>query len=307
MQADNASTMGTAVDGPAGDCRRRDNERRGLAAEWEVATRWPGNGPFGATKAKRKARTLDTSYDSLFSSSFITLLEKSPSTRPTVCTKVTAENVGSGSVPYDFRLQGANPQQHLPIGQSFNSPGQQSGGYQLGRGQSPGAFSMFALAGALPDYTSSTPSQMSHHDPQRFLTGNPGGASPYSQNTVNTPNFPLHPSQYGSAYQYGQVQQSPQTPSGGPSPIHASYSSGTYFAPQQQQQQYAYYPGHYGQPGQTQSGSYSSYGSGGSQGYGQQAGEMGRPMHSGYGPGSYSSYGSPGPYPRSGSMPGKLL
>ncbi|KAK4698037.1 hypothetical protein P7C71_g129, partial [Lecanoromycetidae sp. Uapishka_2] len=199
------------------------------------------------------------------------------------------ENVGAGNVPYEFSPQGPTHLQHLPGGQPLHAPGQQSGGYQLGRGQSPGAFSMSGMAGALPDYQSSASSQMSHHDQQRFLAGTQsgGGASPYSQNTINTANFPVHPSQYGSAYHYGQVQQSPQSASGGPSPIHASYSGGTYFAPQQQQ--HAYYPGQYGQISQTQAGPYPSYGSAGNQGYEQQPGEMGRQMHSGYAPGPFSS------------------
>jgi hypothetical protein len=164
---------------------------------------------------------------------------------------------------------------------------------------------MSGMAGALPDYQPSTQSQMSQHDQQRFITGTPGGVSPYSQTSINTANFQVHPSQYGSAYQYGQVQQSPQTQSGGPSPIHPPYSAGAYFP--SQQQQFAYYPGQYGQLGQPQHGSYSSYGPGASQVYGQQSGEMGRHMHSGYSPSAYSSYGSSGPYLRPGSMPGKRL
>lgn len=215
------------------------------------------------------------------------------------------ENVGSSNIPYEFHLQGATPQQLLPSGQPFNAPGQQGGGHQQGRGRSPDVFGMSGMAGALSDYQSSTPSQMSHNDQQPFITGAPSGVSPYNQNTTSTGNFPVHPSQYGSAYQYGQVHQSPQTPSGGPSPIHASYPTGTYFAPQQQQ--YAYYPGQYGQPGQGQPNSYSPYGPGGSQAYGQQPGGVGRPMHSGYAPGAYTSYGSSGTYLRPGSMPGKRV
>lgn len=232
------------------------------------------------------------------------LLEKAWSTHLNCFAKSTAEDVVSSNVPYEFQLQGATPQQHLPGGQPFNVPGPQSGAHQLGRGQSPGAFSMSGIARALPEYQSSTSSQISHYDQQRFLAGTPGGVSPYSQPSINTANFPVHPSQYGSVYQYGQVQQSPQTQSAGPSPIHPSYFAGAYFPPQQQQ--YAYYPGQYQQPSQPHHGSFSSYGHGASPGYGHQPGEIGRPMHSGYSPSAYASSGSSGQYLRPG-MPGKRL
>ncbi len=175
---------------------------------------------------------------------------------------------------------------------------------------------MSGMAGNLPDYQSSTPGQLSHHDQQRFLAGTPGGASTYQthhfpgQSPMNTPNYPGHSSQYASTYQQRfQVQPSSQSHSGGPSPIHPSYPGGAYFPAQQQQ--YMYYPGHYAQTIQAHHGSFpSTYGPGP---YPQQGADLsmmgGRPSHSGFSSGALSpnAYGSGGAYLRPGSMPGKSI
>lgn len=211
----------------------------------------------------------------------------------------------------------ANPQQQLPAGQVFSLPGQQTTGYHMGRGQSPGAFSMSGIAGALPEYQTTTSSQMSHQDQQRFLAGTPSSSSNYQaqqfphQAPLSTGNYPMHPSQYPYQPAYGQVQASPQSShSSGPSPVHSSYPGGAYFPASQQQ--YMYYPGQYGQSPQPQHGSYpTAYGHVSSHAYGQQGGDMSpiasRAMHSGYPPATvpYPSYGSPGAYLRPGSLPGK--
>lgn len=188
----------------------------------------------------------------------------------------------------------------------------------MGRGQSPGTFSMSGLAGALPDYRSVTPVQMSHHDQQRFLAGTQPGAPTYNaqqftgQSPMDTANYPTHPSQIPSTYQpaYGQVHQSPQSHSAGPSPMHPSYPSGAFFP--SQQQQYMYYPGQYGPSVQPQHGPYpSSYGQGPAHAYSHQGVDMstmgGRLHHSGYSPSAPSpyTYSSSQPYLRPGSMPGK--
>lgn len=229
-----------------------------------------------------------------------------------------AENASSGNVPYQFQVQMATPQHQIPGGQIFNLPGQQTTGYQMGRGQSPGAFGMSAMAGALPEYQNTTSSQMSHQDSQRFLAGTSSTSSSYQaqqfpgQAPLSTGNYPVHPPQYPYQQAYGQLQASPQSshPSG-PNPVHSSYPGGAYFPTSQQQ--YIYYPGQYGQSPQPQHGSYpTSYGPGSTHAYGQQGGDVsamaGRTMHSGYPPGTvvpYSSYGSPGAYLRPGSLTGK--
>ena len=193
---------------------------------------------------------------------------------------------------------------------------QQSAGYQLGRGQSPSAFSMSGMAGALPDYQSSTPSQMSHHDQQRFVAGTPTGVSPFQsqqytgQSPINPATYPIHPSQYSSTYQqlYSQVQPSPQSQSAGPSPIQSSYPGSAYYSPQQQP--YMFYQGQYGQQGQSQPGAYTAtLGSGPNQPPGQQAGELaavgGRVMPGGYSPNNTVPYpyGPSGPFLRPGILP----
>ncbi|KAF6225948.1 hypothetical protein HO173_012671 [Letharia columbiana] len=229
-----------------------------------------------------------------------------------------AQNASSGNVPYQFQVQMATPQHQIPGGQIFNLPGQQTTGYQMGRGQSPGAFGMSAMAGALPEYQNTTSSQMSHQDSQRFLAGTSSTSSSYQaqqfpgQAPLSTGNYPVHPPQYPYQQAYGQLQASPQSshPSG-PNPVHSSYPGGAYFPTSQQQ--YIYYPGQYGQSPQPQHGSYpTSYGPGSTHAYGQQGGDVsamaGRTMHSGYPPGTvmpYSSYGSPGAYLRPGSLTGK--
>lgn len=210
------------------------------------------------------------------------------------------------------------PQQQLPGGHIFHVPGQQAAAYHMGRGQSPGAFSMSGMAGALPEYQNTTSSQMSPQDSQRFLAGTASGPSNYqaqnfpTQVPLNTGTYPIHPSQYPYQQPYGQMRASSQSShSGGPSPVQSSYAGGAYFPASQQQ--YMYYPGQYGQPPQPQHGSYpTAYGSGPSHVYGQQGGNMsamaGRTMHGGYPPGNvmpYPSYGSPGAYLRPGVPPGK--
>ncbi|KAL2046018.1 hypothetical protein N7G274_001465 [Stereocaulon virgatum] len=222
-----------------------------------------------------------------------------------------------GNLPYEFQLQGATPQQQIPGLNPFNLPGQQqSAGYQLGRGQSPGAFGMSGMVAALQDYHSSTPSQMSHFDQQQFLAGTPSGASPLQsqqhagQSSMNPAAYPMHPSQYPPAYQqaFGQMQPTPPSHSGGLNPVQSPYNGSAYYSAQQQQ--YMYYPGQYGQSGQPQRGTYpTAYGSGPNQGFGQQTGEMsamgGRALHSGYSPGAAGPfpYGTSGSYLRPGSMP----
>lgn len=212
----------------------------------------------------------------------------------------------------------ATRQQQHPGGQIFGPPGQQTTGYHIGRGQSPGAFSMSGMAGALPEYQTTNSPQMSHQDPQQYSAGTSSTSSNHQaqlspgQAPLSTGNYHMHPSQYSYQPAYGQMQASPQSshPSG-PSSVHSSYPGGTYFPASQQQ--YMYYPGQYGQSPQQQHGSYpTAYGHGPSHAYGQQGGDMssmaGRIMHSGYPPGTvmpYTSYGSPGPYPRPGSLPGK--
>lgn len=172
---------------------------------------------------------------------------------------------------------------------------------------------MSGVAGALPDYLYTTHGPMSQHDQQRYLAGNPSGASTYhqqqfpSQSPLNAPSYATHPSQYASTYQQGYtVQQSPQSHSGGPSPIYSSYPGGAYFP--NQQQQYMFYAGQHAQPVQTQHGSFpSSYGSG----YLHQSTDMpsmgGRMPHSGYSPSASSvyTYGSSGSYLKPG-VSGKL-
>ncbi len=215
-------------------------------------------------------------------------------------------------------MQMATPQQQLPGGQTFNLPGQQTTGYHMNRGQSPGAFSMSGMAGALPEYQTTTSTHMSHQDPRRFQAGTSSNTSNYQaqqfpgQTPLSTGNYPMHPSQYHYHPAYGQMQPSPQSShSSGPSPVHSSYPGGTYFPASQQQ--YMYYPGQYGQSPQPQHGSYpTAYGHGSSHAYAQQAGDVpamsGRPMHSGYPAGTVipsSPYGYPGAYLRPGSLPGK--
>ena len=212
----------------------------------------------------------------------------------------------------------APPQQQLPGGQAFHLQGQQTAGYPVGRVQSPGAFSMSGMAGALPEYQSTNPSQLSHQDPQRYLAGTSTGPSNYptqhfpSQAPLSTGNYSMHPSQYPYQPAYGQMRASQQsTHPTGPSPVHSSYPGGAYFPASQQQ--YVYYPGQYGQSPQPQHGSYpTAYGPGPSQAYGQHGGSMsgmaGRTVQGGYPPGAvmpYSWYGSPGAYLKPGGLPGK--
>lgn len=229
-----------------------------------------------------------------------------------------ADNVSSGNVPYEYQVHGPAPQQQVPGGQTFNLPGQQTTGYQMGRGQSTGAFNMSGMAGALPEHQTHIPSHMLHQDQQRFLAGTPSSSSNYQaqqfpgQAPLSTGNYPLHPSQYNYQSAYGQMQASPQSShSSGPSPGHSSYPGGTYYPASQQQ--YMFYPGQYGQSPQPQHGSYpTTYSHGSSHAYGQQGRDMsamaGRTMHSGYPPGNvmpYSSYGSSGTYLRPSILPGK--
>lgn len=180
----------------------------------------------------------------------------------------------------------------------------------MGRGQSPSAFNMSGLTGALPDYQSSTPGQMSHHDQQRILASSPGAAATYQSQPSpgQSMNYSAHPSQFPSAYQHGY---SPQPHSAGPSPIHPSFSGGAYFPTQHQQ--YMYYPGQYGQPVQPQQGPFpSAYGLAPTHGYSQQGTDIssmgGGMAHSVYSPGAPQNYayGSGGTFLRPGSMPGKL-
>ena len=208
--------------------------------------------------------------------------------------------------------------QQIPGGQVFQLPGQQTTAYPVGRGQSQAAFSMSGLAGALPEYQPTNPSQIMHQDPQRFLAGTSGGPSSYQaqhfpgQAPLSSGNYPMQPSQYPYPPAYGPMRASQQSShSSGPGPAHPSYPGAAYFpAPQQQ---YMYYPGQYGQSPQPQHGSYpTAYGPGPSHAYGQQAGDMsgvtGRTVHSGYPPGtvmSYPTYGSPGAYSKPGTLPGK--
>ncbi|CAD6574609.1 MAG: hypothetical protein ASARMPRED_006829 [Alectoria sarmentosa] len=238
-----------------------------------------------------------------------------------------AHDVSFGNVSYEFQRPGAFLQHQFPGGQVFNLPGQQTTGHHMGRGQSTGAFNMSGIAGALPEYQNTTSSQMSHQDPQHFLTGTLGtlGASGTSGTSSNyqaqqfpgpaplsTGNYPMHPSQYNYQPAHGQMQANPQSShSSGPSPVHSSYPGGTYFPASQQQ--YMFYPGQYGQPPQPQHGPYpTSYSHGSSHAYGQQGVDVsamaGRTMHSGYPPGTvmpYPSYGSPVAYLRPSSLPGK--
>ena len=228
-----------------------------------------------------------------------------------LCTDLQAANVSGSNFPYEFHLQGATPQQQLPGGQVFNVPGQQAPGYQMGRGQSPNAFNMSGLAGALPEYQASTPLQVSHFDQQRT----PSAASAYQgQQYSGHPigaNYPTQPSQYATQYQaYGQIPQNQQAHLGGPSPIQSSYPGAGYFPAQQQQ--LMYYPGQYSQSGQPQHGPYPSYGQGSGHVYGQQGGDMsamgGRTSHSGYSTGAAIpyAYGTSGPFLRP-AIPGKQL
>lgn len=155
---------------------------------------------------------------------------------------------------------------------------------------------MSSMAGALPEYQSTTPGQMSQHDQQRMLASTPSAAPTYhsqqlpNQPPLNPSNYPTHPPQYASAYQQGYaMQQNPQSHSGGPSPINPSYPGGGYFPAQQQQ--YMYFAGQHPQFVQTQHGSFSTpYGSG----YMQQITDMpsigGRGPHSGYSPSTPSAY-----------------
>ena len=205
-------------------------------------------------------------------------------------------------MPYDFQAQGATPQQQLQSSQPYNLASQHNVGSQMGRGQSPGSFNMSGMAGALSDYQSPSAVQIPHPEQQRFLTSTAGAISPYGQSSVNTGNFAVHPSQYGSASQHGHVQHGSQMATGGPSPIPSSYAAGAYFQPQQQQ--FAYYPGPYGHSSQSPHGTYSAYVPGVAHGYGQQSGDVGRPVHTGYSPGGFPSYGSTGSYLLTGGMPG---
>ena len=246
-----------------------------------------------------------------------TLLPFPSSTLPSSSDRI-ADNVSSGNVSYDFQTQMAPPQQQPPGGQIFHLPGQHTAAYAMGRGQSPGAFSMSGVAGALPDYQTTTSSQMSHQDPQRFLAGTAGSPANYqpqgiqNQAPLSSGSYPMHPSQYPYQSAYGQMRASQQSshPSG-PSPVHSSYPGGPYNPASQQPM--VVYPGQYGQSPQPQHGSYpTAYGPGPSHAYGQQGGDMSgmasRTIHSGYPPGTvipYSSYGSPVAYLKPGNLPGK--
>ena len=218
------------------------------------------------------------------------------------------EDASPANTPYDFTRPGAPIQQQIPSGAAFNVSG-----HQTGRGQSPGAFSMSGMAGALSDYQPSVPGQIPHHDQQRFLIGTAGSAYPGQQfpgqSPMNPVNYANHPGQYSPAYHQGyQIQQSPQAQSGGPNTISPSYPVGSYVPAQQQQ--YVYYPGQYAQSHQAPLGSFpSSYGPGS---YPQQVAEMtlaGSRLptnsHLSGVPSSYV-YGSGGTYLRPGSLPGKL-
>ena len=229
-----------------------------------------------------------------------------------------ADNASAGNTSYDLPTPMAS-QQQLSGGQIFHVRGQQTAGYHMGRGQSPVAFSMSGMAGALPEYPTTNPSQISHQDSQRFIAGTASGPSNYqaqqfpNQAPLSTGSFPLHPSQYPYQPTYGQTRASPQSSHlAGPNPVQSPYPGGAYY-PASQQQPYMYYPGQYVQPPQPQHGSYpTAYGSAPSHAYGQQGGDMsavaGRTMHSGYSAGTvmpYPSYGSPGTYMRPGSLPSK--
>ena len=269
------------------------------------------------TQARRIS--IHSSFIHLLSSLPTTLLTSSSFLFPSISDQIV-DNVSSGNVSHDLQMQVATPQQQLHGGQLYSNSPQQIAGYPTGRGQSPGAFSMSGMAGALPEYqNTAVSSQMSHQDPQRFLAATSSRSSNYQAQQfpgpapLSTGNYPVHPSQY-PPYQpaYGQMQASPQSShSSGPSPVHSSYPGGAYFPASQQH--YMYYPGQYGQSPQPQHGSYpTAYGHGSSHAYGQQGGDLaamaGRTMHSGYPPGTvmpYSSYTSPGTYLRPDSLPGK--
>ncbi|KAL9126069.1 MAG: hypothetical protein Q9217_004827 [Psora testacea] len=203
-----------------------------------------------------------------------------------------ASYLPGGNTPYEFHVQGATPQQQSPSGQPFNLPGQHDPAYVMGRGQSPAAFNMSNMAGALPEPQNRSTSQTPHHEVQRYsggMGGSMGGTSQYaSQHFQGQPplgpgNYPIHPSQYAGSYQeaaaaaqaFAQMQAAQRTYSSGPNPMQSSYPSGPYF--QNTQQQYLYYPGQYGHAGQPAG--HAPF----NQGFGQYGAEVAsRPFHSGY-------------------------
>ena len=224
---------------------------------------------------------------------------------------LSIDNAFSANLPHEFPLQMGNPQQHLR--------GQETTAYPTPREQSQVTFAMSGMAGALPEYQTTSSSQMSHPNPQRFLAGTSDSQSNYQpqpfpgQAPMSTESYRMHPSQYPYQPAYTSMQASPQSShSGAPGPVHALYPDGAYFSASQQQ--YMYYPGQYGQSPPSHPGAYpTAYGHGSSHhAYAQQGGDMpalsGRTMRAGYSPGTmmpYPAYGSPGAYLRPGGLPGK--
>ena len=195
---------------------------------------------------------------------------------------------------------------------------QQPTAYLQGRGQPGSPFNLSGMAGALPDFQSSTRShgpQQSHQrlPPNATLTASPGfQAQPISQFAGQTPmnsqGFPTYSSQFTTPYQhaaavaaaqaYDHQQANPQSHQGGPSLNQVSYNTSSFF-PSHQQQQFLYYPGQYGQGGLPQQGvqgqSPSSYGRGPSHPHGptglpQQEGDVAAMG------GRFPSYGASMPY-----------
>ena len=222
------------------------------------------------------------------------------------CSDSEPENVSPNNSPYGLNLQGATLPQHVPA-----TNGSAHHAQHTVRGQSPGAFNMSGIAGALPDYQLGALGQLSTLDQQRLIAGTPGNASNYpthqfpGQSSAHTGNFPTHSSQYVPAYQQGYpLHQNAQSQSGGLSPLHPSYPSGSYLTGQQQQ--FMYYPGHYPQAVQGHNGMF------GPGTFLQQAADLpigsGRLPQNAYPLGAPSSYGygPSGGYLRPESMAGRL-
>ena len=195
------------------------------------------------------------------------------------CADGLVAEIASGSPAYDLPQNSVETQQQYPGSRAFPAPGQHAAAH------ASGAFDMFNIAGALPDYATSKPPQQSHPRlPPGSLITNLGYQSQElpqfaGQIPMNHSGYSLYPIQYATPYQQAPGQSFPQ-----PSPHQSqfgnqtsgqgSYNNNPYFinpAPQQ----FPYYPGQLLQSGQMHHDQDSQYASppsrGSGHGYGQGA------------------------------------
>lgn len=129
----------------------------------------------------------------------------------------------------------------------------------FGQAQPSGAFNMVGMAGALPEFQSSRPSQVPQQGQQRQQPGQTAMNPNYStqqapqyvgQPSTANPNYPQIPLQYQTHYQqaaaqaYVQAQSTHHPQPIGSNPSQGGFASNPYY-PSAQSQAFSYYPGQY--------------------------------------------------------------